>query len=125
MLFVQGRRRNEGSYPPSLFESAYFVVVDFCSIQCIMGDALFSERDVLELGGFFVDKKKKKVWKVAPLCLFWSIWREENRRAFENCASLDQTIKSSILYLFWDWVRLYIGDGFMLLIDFVDWLGSS
>ena len=60
MLFVQGRRRNEGSYPPSLFESAYFVVVDFCSIQCIMGDALFSERDALELGGFFVDIKKEK-----------------------------------------------------------------
>ena len=62
---------------------------------------------------------------MAPLCLFWSILRERNRRTFENCESLDQTIKSSFLYLFWDWVKLYIRDGSMSLIDFVDWLGSS
>ena len=46
-------------------------------------------------------------------------------RAFENCESLDQTFKSSFLYLFWDCARLYTGDGSMSLLDFVDWLGSS
>ena len=80
---------------------------------------------LLSWGGSCVGKKRKKAWEVAPLCLFWSIWRERNRRAFENCESLDQTIKSSFLYNFWDWVTLYIGDGSMLLLDFVNWLGSS
>ena len=80
---------------------------------------------LLSGGGSFVGRKSKKAWKVAPLCLFWTIWRERNKRAFENCKSLDQTFKSSFLYLFWDWARLYIGNGSMSLLDFVDWLGSS
>ena len=75
-------------------------------------------------GDSLVGKKSKKAWKVAPLYLFWSIWRERNRRAFENCESLDETIKSSFLYLFWDWIRLHIRDESMSLLDFVDWLGS-
>ena len=29
------------------------------------------------------------------------------------------------LYLFWDLIRMYIGDGSMSLFDFVDRLGSS
>ena len=59
--------------------------------------------------GSFIGKKRKKAWKVAPLCLFWSVWRERNRRIFESCESLDQTIQSSFLHIFWDWIRLYMG----------------
>ena len=70
----------------------------------------------------FPIKKKKKV---APLCLFWTIWRERNKNAFENRESLDQTFKSSFFYLFWNWARLYSGNGSMSLLDFVDRLGSS
>ena len=44
-----------------------------------------SFRDTL-LGwqGSFVGRKRKKVWGTAPLCLFWIIWKERNRRTFEN-----------------------------------------
>ena len=52
--------------------------------------------------GSFVGKKRKKAWKAAPLCMFWVLWRERNRRAFNNFESMDQTIKNSFLYLFWD-----------------------
>ena len=92
-----------------------------------MSYAPLNERDdALELGRFLCrPKKKKKGWKVAPLCLFYPSGGESNRRAFENCESLHQTIKNSFLYLFWEWVRLYIGDGSMSLLDFVNWLGSS
>ena len=72
-----------------------------------------------------VDKKRKKAWKVAPLCIFWSIWKERNGRAFEDRESSDQTIQSSFLYIFWDWVRVYMGDSVTSLIDFVDWLDST
>ena len=34
--------------------------------------------------GSYVGKKRKKVWRAAPLCLFWTIWRERNIRSFEN-----------------------------------------
>ena len=56
------------------------------------------------------------------LCLFWTILRERNRRAFDNCETMDQLIKKKNLYLFWDWVRLYNEVGSMSLVDFVDWL---
>ena len=35
------------------------------------------------------------------------------------------SFKSSFLYLFWDWIRLYIRDGSISSLDFVYWLGSS
>ena len=63
-------------------------------------------------------------WALWPLCMFWALWRERNRRAFDNFESMDRTIKNSFLYLFWDWVRLYIEGGSLSLLDFVDWIGS-
>ena len=81
-------------------------------VQCVMHS--FVRGVFLSWSGLSIGKKRKKAWKVAPLCIFWSI-RE----------SLDQTIKSYFLYLFWDWVRVYMGDNVTSLIDFVDWLGST
>ena len=107
-----------------------------CPKACMLWQLIFALFDVqwvmhssmrgvlFSWGDSLVGKKSKKAWKVAPLYLFWSIWRERNRRAFENCESLDETIKSSFLYLFWDWIRLHIRDESMSLLDFVDWLGS-
>ena len=80
---------------------------------------------LLSWNSCLVDKKRKKAWKVAPLCIFWSIWKERNGRAFEDRESSDQTIQSSFLYIFWDWVRVYMGDSVTSLIDFVDWLDST
>ena len=28
--------------------------------------------------GSFVGKKRRKVWRAAPLCLFWMVWKEKN-----------------------------------------------
>ena len=91
-------------------------------VQWVM---LSSMRGVLlSWNDFSVGNKRKKAWKVVPLCIFWSIWRERNRRAFEDRENLDQTIKFFFLYLFWDWIGVYMGDCVTSLIDFVDWLGS-
>lgn len=32
----------------------------------------------------FTENQWKKVWRAAPLCLFWTIWKERNRKVFEN-----------------------------------------
>ena len=48
----------------------------------------------------FVGKKRKKAWKAALLCMFWALWRERNRRAFDNFESTDQTIKISFFVSF-------------------------
>ena len=71
-------------------------------------------------GSFVVQKKKKKIGRLHHYAFFYPSRGESNRRAFENCESLHQTIKNSFLYLFWEWVRLYIGDGSMSLLDFVN-----
>ena len=43
----------------------------------------FSIRQVLVAWqGTRVGKKHKKVWRVAPLCLFWTVWCERNRVVF-------------------------------------------
>lgn len=128
MLFVQTKRRNKGSYSLSLSKSAYFVVVDFCSIQCTVGDALFKGM-LLSWGGSFVAKKGKRHGKLLFNALFFlrllysffgPFGEREIKKTFENYESLNQIIKSSFLHLFWNWVKLYIADGFMSLIDFVD-----
>ena len=33
---------------------------------------------------FFLGKGCKKPWKAAPLCIFWTVWKERSMRAFDN-----------------------------------------
>ena len=39
---------------------------------------------LLRWHGSFMDRRRKKIWSVAPLCLFWMVWKEKNIKAFEN-----------------------------------------
>ena len=59
---------------------------------------------------FWSAKKGKKVWKVAPLFFFFGPHGgKELGELFEDKESLDQTIKSYFLCLFWDWYSMYMG----------------
>ena len=42
----------------------------------------------------FKDKKHRKIWRAAPLCLFWTVWKERNRIAFDNEVLLIQRMKN-------------------------------
>ena len=45
----------------------------------------FSVRDTLSgWCGFNLGKKRRKVWKATPLCIFWAVWKERNMIAFDN-----------------------------------------
>ena len=72
----------------------------------------------------FVGKKRKVVWQVGPLCLFWVIWKARNRIAFEDSVLSIQRLKASFVYLLWLETKLWIKDGPSTLIDFVDWVGT-
>ena len=74
--------------------------------------------------GSFVGKKRKKTWKLAPLCLFWMVWKERNRIAFDNKEFLIHRLKYSIVCGLWSWTKLYIDADLLSLIDFFDWLSS-
>ena len=41
----------------------------------------------------FVGRKRKKAWGATPLYLFWIIWKERNKRLFENKELSDQKLK--------------------------------
>ena len=49
----------------------------------------------------FVGKKRIKVWRAISLCLFWMVWKEINRIAFENEELSIQRMKYSFICNFW------------------------
>ena len=63
-------------------------------LSCLVREVLLSWH------GSFVGKNMKKAWKAAPLYIFWVLWLDRNRSAFDNFESTDQTIKNSFLYIF-------------------------
>ena len=73
----------------------------------------------------FMGKKRKTVWQVGPLYLFWVIWKVRNKIAFEDSLLSIQRLKASFVYLLWSETKLWIKDGPSTLIDFIDWVGSQ
>ena len=67
-------------------------------------------------------KRENKVWQAAPLCHFWTIWKERNSRAFNNEEHSVQGIKFSFLYNLWALSKLFIALGPSSTVDFVDWM---
>ena len=67
-------------------------------------------------------KKRQKVWKTTPLCLFWTVWKGRNRIAFKNEEFAIQRMKNSFVYSYWSWTKMFIDEGPISLIDFFDWL---
>ena len=74
--------------------------------------------------GSFVGKKRQNVWKTTPLCIFWMVWKEINRIAFENEEFSIQRMKNSFVYSYWSWTKLFIDEGPLSLINFFYWLGT-
>ena len=58
--------------------------------------------------GAFVVKTCKKAWQMAPLCIFWLVWKERNLLAFGNEEFSLQRLKYSFVCNLWSWVRVFI-----------------
>ena len=86
----------------------------------------YSVRDnLLGCRGINLGKKRSKVWMTAPLCLFWVVWKERNKIAFENEELLIHRMKNSFVCNFWFWTKSIVDEGPLPLINFFDLLGSS
>ena len=68
--------------------------------SCKVSDFLFSWWN-------WLGKHSSYIWNLVPLCLMWCIWKERNRRTFED---LDRS-KDQLLALFFgslfDWARAW------------------
>ncbi|RVW13852.1 hypothetical protein CK203_079439 [Vitis vinifera] len=81
----------------------WYLTFSLFGVQWVMHSSV--KRNLLGWYGSFVGKKREKAWKTAPLCLMWTIWKERNRRAFDDVERNDQDIKSIFLYTFVNWAR--------------------
>ena len=70
------------------------------------------------LGGFNIGKKRRKVWKAAPLCLFWPVWKERNRIAFDNEELSIHRLKNSFVCNLWMWTKSVVNEGLLPLFCF-------
>jgi hypothetical protein len=48
------------------------------------------------------------VWKMVPICIFWTLWRERNNRCFEDVESSMEAIIASFLYSLYLWTAAYL-----------------
>ena len=80
---------------------------------------------LLSWKGSFVGKKRKNIWKSVPLCIFWTVWKERNHRAFRDGIVDVQKLKHSFVYNLWSCNRLYIGEEISSLIGFLEWVAAS
>ena len=72
-----------------------------------------------------VGKKCKKVWLVAALCLFWTIWLERNMVVFDNEVFFAHKMKTTFISNLWSWANLYSVNKTNSLLDFMTWMGCS
>ena len=52
---------------------------------------------------FPIKKRVRKIWREAPLCLIWAIWKERNRIVFDNVTFSFPRIKSSFVSMLTSW----------------------
>lgn len=70
-------------------------------------------------------KSRKKVWRMAPLYLFWVTWNQRNNMVFENGGNAIQQWKLTFVSNLWPWVRNVKGCFPLLIETFMEWLGSQ
>ena len=75
--------------------------------------------------GSFVGKKRKKDWKIVPLCIFWFAWKERNHIVFKDGTLAVQRLKLNFVYNMWSWNRVYLGEEASSVIGFLEWLASN
>ena len=79
---------------------------------------------LLRWNGVFVGKRRKRAWQMAPLCIFWSVWKERNRLAFGNEELSLQRLKYSFVCNLWSWVKVSLVESPSSLVSFLNWIGS-
>jgi len=48
--------------------------------------------------------RAKEAWRLAPLCLLWCIWREQNARLFEDVETSMIELQKRLLNMLYLWI---------------------
>ncbi|RVW89271.1 putative ribonuclease H protein [Vitis vinifera] len=68
-----------------------------------------------------LEKKRSVVWKMVPICLFWCIWGERNRRMFQEEEKSDMSLKNLFLRALLEWSQQFMDVDFF---SFMNLLGG-
>ena len=55
----------------------------------------------------WLGKHSSQIWNLVPLCIFWCIWKERNRRTFEDLDSSSDQMLASFSGTLFDWSRAW------------------
>ena len=67
-----------------------------------------------------LEKKRSVVWKMTPICLFWCIWGERNRRMFQEEEKSDMSLKNLFLRALFEWSQQFMDVDYL---SFMNMLG--
>jgi hypothetical protein len=73
----------------------------WCNIFSQLGLSWVMPSSVLDLCACWCSSGRTRsdvAWKMVPICIFWTIWRERNNRCFEYLKSSIEEILTSLLY---------------------------
>jgi hypothetical protein len=94
----------------------------WCNILSRLGLSWVMPRSVLDLCACWCASGRTRsavVWKMVPICIFWSIWRERNNRCFEDLESSLEEILASLLYSLYSWTAAYLSPLSLSYADFL------
>ena len=55
----------------------------------------------------WMGKHSSQIWNLVPLCILWCIWKERNRRTFEDLNSSSDQMLASFSRTLFDWSRAW------------------
>jgi hypothetical protein len=64
----------------------------------------------------------KEVWRLAPLCLLWCIWRERNARLFEDVETPMLELRKRLLNTLYSWIAPHHCLSVFTFVDFLNLL---
>jgi len=79
------------------------VEYDITAVWCCVGYAAISDRDVGELERQRGNRLLVPIWKIAPFCLMWCLWKEQNAHSFEDCETGSNNLKKLVIQILFMW----------------------
>jgi hypothetical protein len=85
-------------------------------------------REVVELLACWCGQRgnisAKEVWRIAPLCVMWIIWRERNGRCFEDQERSMEELKKLLIQTLFHWADAFSVPQFSTMYQFLSLCSS-